>query len=49
VAAGDGRGGDFTAARGEHYLANPIARASEVLAELARLARDRAGQALAAE
>jgi NADH-quinone oxidoreductase subunit G len=47
--AGDGRGGDFTAARGEHYLANPIMRASEVLAELARLARDRAGQALAAE
>jgi NADH dehydrogenase/NADH:ubiquinone oxidoreductase subunit G len=49
VAAGDGRGGDFTAARGEHYLANPIMRASEVLAELARLARDRAGQALAAD
>ncbi len=27
---------------GEHYLANPIMRASEVMAELARLARERA-------
>ena len=34
---------------GDHYLANPIMRASEVMAELSRLARSRHGQALAAE
>ena len=34
---------------GAHYLANPVMRASEVMAELARLADARAGQAMAAE
>jgi NADH-quinone oxidoreductase subunit G len=46
---GDMGGGEIVAAGGEHYLANPIMRASEVMAELARLARERRGQALAAE
>ena len=32
------RGGDFRSAVAQHYLANPIARASEVMAELTRLA-----------
>ena len=49
VEAGEMGGGDFAAAGGEHYLANPIMRASEVMAELARLARTRRGQAMAAE
>jgi NADH-quinone oxidoreductase subunit G len=35
--------------QGDHYLANPVMRASEVMAELSRLARMRAGPALAAE
>ena len=42
VAAGDMSGGDFARRAGEHYLANPIMRASEVMAELTRLARARA-------
>jgi NADH-quinone oxidoreductase subunit G len=49
VAAGDMSGGEIVAVGGEHYLANPIMRASETMAELARLARARTGQALAAE
>jgi NADH-quinone oxidoreductase subunit G len=40
---------DFAAAGGEHYLANPIMRASEVMAELSRLASERRSPALAAE
>ncbi|WP_424931757.1 NADH-quinone oxidoreductase subunit NuoG [Amaricoccus macauensis] len=34
--------GDFTSPTSAHYLANPIMRASSVMAELARLASDRA-------
>ena len=50
-----GRGGRYERRRrlggwaGAHYLANPVMRASEVMAELARLADARAGQAMAAE
>jgi NADH-quinone oxidoreductase subunit G len=40
--------GDFTSPVAAHYLANPIMRASTVMAELARMASDRA-QPLAAE
>ncbi len=48
VAQGDMAGGDFAGAVREHYLVNPIARASTVMAELTRLARDRS-RPLAAE
>jgi NADH-quinone oxidoreductase subunit G len=40
--------GDFVSPVSEHYLANPIMRSSAVMAELARLARDRV-QPMAAE
>jgi NADH-quinone oxidoreductase subunit G len=40
--------GDFAAAARDHYLINPVARASEVMGELARLASSRT-QPLAAE
>ncbi len=38
VEAGDMSGADFRSPVAQHYLANPIARASEVMAELTRLA-----------
>jgi NADH-quinone oxidoreductase subunit G len=41
--------GDFASAVRRPYLGNPIQRASEVMAELARLASDRGAQPLAAE
>ncbi|GHA53464.1 NADH-quinone oxidoreductase [Amylibacter ulvae] len=41
--------GAFKYAISEHYLTNPIARASEVMAELARNAAERKSAALAAE
>jgi NADH-quinone oxidoreductase subunit G len=49
VAPAEFGAGAFAAPGGDHYLANPIMRASEVMAELSRLARSRHGQALAAE
>ncbi|HRO11828.1 NADH-quinone oxidoreductase subunit NuoG, partial [Amaricoccus sp.] len=49
LARGDMSGGEIASAGGEHYLANPVMRASEVMAELARLARERRAEALAAE
>ena len=49
VEAGDMSGGRVGGWAGAHYLANPVMRASEVMAELARLADARAGQAMAAE
>ena len=42
-------GGAVRTWAGEHYLANPVMRASETMAELARLARERRSPALAAE
>jgi NADH-quinone oxidoreductase subunit G len=48
VAQGDMAGCDFGLAVREHYLVNPIARASAVMAELTRLAESRA-RPLAAE
>jgi NADH-quinone oxidoreductase subunit G len=39
----------FKNALGEFYLTNPIARASELMAELARNAKDRATTQMAAE
>ena len=40
---------DFRNTIKDFYLTNPIARASEVMAELSAMARDRAGQRIAAE
>jgi NADH-quinone oxidoreductase subunit G len=48
VPAGDMTDGDFRAAVTAHFLVNPIARASQVMAELTKLATDRA-RPLAAE
>ena len=48
VASGDMSEGDFVSPVTAHYLANPIMRASQVMAELAKLASDRA-RPLAAE
>ncbi len=48
LAAGDMSTGDFRSADRPHYLVNPILRASEVMAELTRLASDRT-RAMAAE
>jgi len=48
VAPGDMSTGDFRSADRPHYLVNPILRASEVMAELTRLASDRT-RAMAAE
>jgi len=48
VARGDMAGGDFAGAVRDHYLVNPIARASAVMADLTRLASDRT-RPLAAE
>jgi NADH-quinone oxidoreductase subunit G len=41
--------GDFAPAVTDFYLTNPVARASELMAELSRLARERARPAMAAE
>jgi NADH-quinone oxidoreductase subunit G len=41
--------GDFRPAIADFYLTNPIARASELMAELSRLARERSSRAVAAE
>ncbi|MCX7644997.1 MAG: NADH-quinone oxidoreductase subunit NuoG [Rhodobacteraceae bacterium] len=41
--------GAFAAAIGDFYLTNPIARASELMAELSRRAHDRAARPIAAE
>jgi NADH-quinone oxidoreductase subunit G len=49
VPPGDMTGDAFATAGGEHYLANPVMRASAVMAELARLARAHRSPALAAE
>jgi NADH-quinone oxidoreductase subunit G len=49
VARGDMSGGDFASAVTQHYLANPVMRASEVMAELTRLAAERTARPLAAE
>jgi NADH-quinone oxidoreductase subunit G len=48
VARADMSGGDFVSAVREHYLGNPVQRASEIMAELARLSSERT-PALAAE
>ena len=40
---------DFASPVAQHYLANPIMRASAVMAELTRLAAERARQPMAAE
>ncbi|MHA3914722.1 NADH-quinone oxidoreductase subunit NuoG [Halovulum sp. GXIMD14793] len=48
VEAGTPGDAAFTAALGDHYQTNPIARASKTMAEMSRLAAER-GQALAAE
>ena len=49
VPRGDMSPEEFGGPMQDHYLTNPIARASEVLAELSRLARSRTALALAAE
>jgi len=41
--------GAFSLAIGDFYLTNPVARASELMAELSRMARDRAARPIAAE
>ncbi len=46
---GDLGSGDFAPAVRDFYLTNPIARASAVMAELSKMASDRAGTQLAAE
>jgi NADH-quinone oxidoreductase subunit G len=48
VGRGDMAGGDFVSGVTQHFLSNPIQRASEVMAELARLASERT-QKMAAE
>ncbi|MGB0853766.1 MAG: NADH-quinone oxidoreductase subunit NuoG [Pikeienuella sp.] len=47
--AGAMDGGAFVSAVTDHYLTNPIARASEIMAELSRLAKERASAQVAAE
>jgi NADH-quinone oxidoreductase subunit G len=49
VRPGDMTGDALMPARSEHYLANPVMRASEVMAELARLSKAYRSPALAAE
>jgi len=46
---GEMRQGDFASAVTEHYLANPIMRASELMGQLAAGARERKSAKLAAE
>jgi NADH-quinone oxidoreductase subunit G len=41
--------GDFAAAVTDFYLTNPVARASQLMGELAALAKDRDAQPIAAE
>jgi NADH-quinone oxidoreductase subunit G len=41
--------GDFESIVAEHYLTNPVARASELMGELAGKARARRQQKIAAE
>jgi hypothetical protein len=41
--------GDFRSAVTQHYLGNPIQRASAAMSELTRLASDRGSKPLAAE
>jgi NADH-quinone oxidoreductase subunit G len=48
VPAGEMGDAPFRSTVRDHYLSNPVARASETMAELSRLARER-GRALAAE
>ena len=47
--AGEMASGDFDLAVGDFYLTNPIARASQLMAELSRMAAGRDAAALAAE
>ncbi|WP_340109002.1 NADH-quinone oxidoreductase subunit NuoG [Pikeienuella sp. HZG-20] len=49
VAPGEMGAAPFTSAIKDHYLTNPIARASALMAELSRLAKERAAAKLAAE
>jgi NADH-quinone oxidoreductase subunit G len=49
VKAKDMKGGAFTYAVQDHYLTNPIARASAVMAELSKNANDRRNPPVAAE
>jgi NADH-quinone oxidoreductase subunit G len=49
VARGEVSGADFAAPAVDHYLANPVMRASTVMAELSRLAAARREPLLAAE
>jgi len=49
VPAGDLSDGPFEAGVTDFYLTNPIARASELMAELSRLAQERASAPMAAE
>ena len=49
VETGDLLDKDFNLAVSDHYLTNPVARASEVMAELSRNASDRNSQKVAAE
>jgi NADH-quinone oxidoreductase subunit G len=46
---GDMSEGDFVSSVTQHFLSNPVQRASEVMAELTRLAEDRGRAPLAAE
>jgi NADH-quinone oxidoreductase subunit G len=49
LAAGDITGGAFVNVAADHYLGTPIGRASEVMAEMSRLAQSRDKTPLAAE
>jgi NADH-quinone oxidoreductase subunit G len=49
VARGDMSGAGFAKAVRQHYLANPVMRASTVMAELTRLAAERSARPMAAE
>ena len=49
VARGDMSGAGFGTAVAQHYLANPVMRASAVMADLTRLAAERAAAPMAAE
>ena len=49
VDAGNVSGGDFRSAIADHYLTNPVARASALMADLSRRAKARGETALAAE
>ena len=49
VDTGSVGGGDFRPAIADHYLTNPVARASALMADLSRRAKARGETALAAE